>query len=81
MVTANERLVAQEERRQPGLLREQVERDMAETLSEFGSPPWKTGPKHRSSTSATGFRWPECATTASCSRKRDRALRSGLCDR
>ena len=37
MVTANERLVAKEERRQPGLLREQVERDMAETLSEFGS--------------------------------------------
>lgn len=37
MVTANERLVAEEERRQPGLLREQVERDMAETLSEFGS--------------------------------------------
>jgi len=37
MVTANERLVADEGRRQPGLLREQVERDMAETLSEFGS--------------------------------------------
>ena len=37
MVTANERLVAEEARRQPGLLREQVEQDMAETLSEFGS--------------------------------------------
>ena len=37
MVTANERLIAEEARRQPGLLREQVERDMAETLSEFGS--------------------------------------------
>ena len=37
MVTAHDRLVAEEERRQPGLLREQVERDMAETLSEFGS--------------------------------------------
>ena len=37
MVTANERLVAEEARRQPGLLQEQVERDMAETLSEFGS--------------------------------------------
>lgn len=37
MVTANERLVAEETRRQSGLLREQVERDMAETLSEFGS--------------------------------------------
>ena len=36
MVTANERLIT-EERRQPGLLREQVERDMAETLNEFGS--------------------------------------------
>ena len=37
MVTANERPVAEEARRQPGLLRDQVERDMAETLSEFGS--------------------------------------------
>ena len=37
MVTANERLVAEKARRQRGLLREQVERDMAETLSEFGS--------------------------------------------
>ena len=36
MVTANERLIT-EERRQPGLLREQVERDMAEALNEFGS--------------------------------------------
>ena len=36
MVTANDRLIA-EERRQPGLLREQVERDMAEALNEFGS--------------------------------------------
>lgn len=36
MVTANERLIA-EERRQPGLLREQVKRDMAEALNEFGS--------------------------------------------
>lgn len=39
MVTANERLIAEEARRQPGLLREQVEQDMAETLSEFGSVP------------------------------------------
>ena len=37
MVTANERLIPEEARRQSGLLREQVERDMAETLSEFGS--------------------------------------------
>ena len=37
MVTINERLVAEEARRQSGLLREQVEKDMAETLSEFGS--------------------------------------------
>lgn len=36
MVTANERLNAKEARRQPGLLQEQVERDIAETLSEFG---------------------------------------------
>ena len=37
MVTANERLIAEETHRQPGLLREHVERDIAETLSEFGS--------------------------------------------
>lgn len=37
MVTANERLISNEARRQSGPLREQVERDMAETLSEFGS--------------------------------------------
>ena len=37
MVTANERLIAEEARRQTGLLREQVEHDMAETLNEFGS--------------------------------------------
>lgn len=37
MVTANERLIAQETHRQPGPLREQVEQDIAETLSEFGS--------------------------------------------
>ena len=37
MVTANERLIAEAARRQPGLLREQVEQDMAETLNEFGS--------------------------------------------
>ena len=37
MVTANERLITKETRRQPGLLREQVEQHMAETLSEFGS--------------------------------------------
>ena len=36
MVTANERLIAGEHR-QPGLLRERVEHDMAETLNEFGS--------------------------------------------
>ncbi len=37
MVTVNERLMAEEAHRQPGLLREQVEQDMAETLNEFGS--------------------------------------------
>ena len=37
MVTVNERLIAEETRRQPGLLRDQVEQDMAETLNEFGS--------------------------------------------
>jgi len=37
MVTINERLIAEDARRQPGLLREQVEQNMAETLSEFGS--------------------------------------------
>lgn len=37
MVTIKERLIAEEARRQPGLLREQVEQDMAETLNEFGS--------------------------------------------
>ena len=37
MVTVNEHLVAEEARRQPGLLSEQVEQDMAETLDEFGS--------------------------------------------
>ena len=37
MVTANERLIDETSRRQPGLLREQVEQDMAETLNEFGS--------------------------------------------
>ncbi len=37
MVTANERLIAEEAHRQRGLLREQVEQDMAEVLDEFGS--------------------------------------------
>ena len=36
MVTANQPPIV-EKPRQPGLLREQVERDMAETLNEFGS--------------------------------------------
>ena len=39
MVTANERLIDETARRQPVLLREQVEQDMAETLNEFGSVP------------------------------------------
>ncbi len=37
MVTANDRLIAEEAHRQRGLLREQVDKDMAETLNEFGS--------------------------------------------
>ncbi len=37
MITTNERLIAEKTRRQPAMLREQVEQDMAETLSEFGS--------------------------------------------
>ena len=37
MVTANERLIAEEAHRRTGLLREQTERDMAEVLSEYGS--------------------------------------------
>ena len=39
MVTVNERLIDETAHRQPGSLREQVEQDMAETLSEFGSDP------------------------------------------
>ena len=45
MVTANQRPFAKEEPRQPALLREQVERDMAETLSEFGSPAVENKPE------------------------------------
>lgn len=45
MVTANERPVAEEARRQPALLHEQVERDMVETLLEFGSPAAESKPQ------------------------------------
>ena len=38
MVTVNERLIAEETIRQPGLLGERVERDMGEVLNEYGSP-------------------------------------------
>lgn len=37
MVTANERVIAEEARFQSGLLREQVEQDMAQVLNQYGS--------------------------------------------
>ena len=55
MVTVNERLIAAETHREPGLLGERVERDMEEALNEYGAPMAEPVPERKATPPLTNF--------------------------